>query len=192
AVIHKLDRDTASSYLTCLSRLMRKILEHSDESKITLAQELDVISHYIKLEKLRFGDDMIITVSVEETLQIDKVCVPPLFIQPFLENAILHGILPKNEAGNIEIRLCTLGPEILCCTITDDGVGRSKLEKPIEAFPTGKRSMGMAITNKRISSFNKRNGKSLPVTVNDLKDNNGLSTGTSIGIQLVLISDNDD
>ncbi|RZM11493.1 MAG: hypothetical protein EOO88_46815 [Pedobacter sp.] len=187
AFIHQLDPKTASSYLTCLSRLLRNILEHSDKATITLARELDMLQQYIKLENLRFGADVEINVSVDEHLQTDTLAVPPLFIQPFLENAILHGILPKQGKGNVNISISLSDPSTLSCTITDDGVGRKKANPSDPTTPL-RRSMGMDITRKRIELFNRVNGKSLPLTIDDLRDDNGAGTGTSIAILLVLVS----
>lgn len=187
--IHKLDKETASNYLTCLSRLMRKTLEYSDQPKITLAQELDAVTNYIKLEQLRFGPDIDIKISVEEQLQIENIQVLPFFIQPFLENAILHGVLPKQNKGNIKINITAPEPQILSCSVTDDGVGRKKPNKSPVEIPTAKRSMGMSITCKRIELFNRIHGQSLPLTIHDLTDQNGSGTGTSVEIKLALVSD---
>jgi LytS/YehU family sensor histidine kinase len=187
--IHKLDKETASNYLTCLSRLMRKTLEYSDQSKITLAQELHAVANYIKLEQLRFGTDIDIKISVEEQLSAENIQVLPFFIQPFLENAILHGVLPKQNKGNITIQITTPAPHILSCSVTDDGVGRKKPNQSSEEPTAAKRSMGMSITCKRIELFNRTYGQSLPLTIHDLTDQNGSGTGTSVEIKLALVSD---
>lgn len=185
SLIQRGDIQTASRYLTSLSRLTRKVLENSIGSTITLAEELDLVEHYIMLEQLRFGDDIIFEIEIDEKLDPVNISVPPFFIQPFLENSIIHGLLPKGGKGTIGVHITASGQGTLCCSVLDDGAGRSQnFSSPTSDSEREKRSLGMSITRNRIMTFNQASGKSLPLLVRDLTDESGNPSGTLIQLEL--------
>ncbi|MDR7132740.1 sensor histidine kinase YesM [Algoriphagus sp. 4150] len=179
------DIPTASRYLTSLSRLTRKVLENSLGSTITLAEELDMVRHYVILEQLRFGNAIIFEIELDEKLDPETILVPPFFIQPFLENSIIHGLLPKGAKGTVAVSLRKSSQEILYCSVLDDGAGRTNNSTPIFSdCERGKRSLGMSITRSRIMAFNQASGKTLPLMIRDLTDESGNPTGTLIQLEL--------
>lgn len=185
AFIHQQDKQSAANYLTCFSQLMRKVLEHSEETKITLARELDALRDYIKLELLRFGREIEVLITVDDKLDPEKIYVPPLYIQPFLENALIHGLLPKQSDGSVRIFL-EQRANLLYCSITDDGIGRPATSLPEKLQPL-KRSLGIAITRKRIALFNEAQDISRAIHISDILNDSGEGTGTKVEIQLALI-----
>jgi hypothetical protein len=139
----------ASEYLTKFSKLVRLILQNSQEALITLESELESLHLYLELEALRFDHHFEFNIKVNDDLETDLIKVPPLIIQPYTENAIWHGLMHKEEKGNLEIELFQQG-DFLCCKITDDGVGRKKATEIKSKSAATHKSMGMQITASRI------------------------------------------
>lgn len=186
-MIHRGDNQSAAHYLTSLSRLARKLLEYSEETIITLADELDMVKHYIHLEQLRFGDRVEAEIVLPPDADPATISVPPLFIQPFVENAFIHGLLPQQTPGTITIRFSMAGSDTLCCSVMDSGVGRTARAPRNRRADAGK-SFGIAVTRKRIDAFNKSYGRTLPFVIRDLADAHGRCAGTSVEIQLALVT----
>ncbi|WP_257666806.1 sensor histidine kinase [Parapedobacter tibetensis] len=187
SMIHQHDGQLAASYLVGLSRLTRKVLENAEAPTITLAEELDMVNQYIHLEQLRFGDHVSMSIVLPPDIDPTKIWVPPLFIQPFVENALIHGLLPKQACGTITIQFLISEGGKLCCSITDDGVGRAVPVKADSNLSISTKSLGIAITRKRIAAFNKAAGRVLSFIIRDLVDFEGKGTGTSVEIQLALV-----
>ncbi|WP_353127164.1 sensor histidine kinase [Parapedobacter pyrenivorans] len=183
--IHRDDKQSAARYLTSLSRLVRKLLEHSEEATITLADELDTVRQYVQMEQLRFGDKIAVEIAVSPDVDPESIVVPPLFIQPFVENALIHGLLPRQACGIISVEFLMIDAATLSCSITDNGVGRAQSEK--DAVPAINKSLGIAITCKRIAAFNKAFGRTLPFAIHDLADGENQCAGTSVAIQLARV-----
>ena len=137
--------DEANDFLTEFSGLIRNILENSNHDKITLNEEINTLKSYLELEKLRTKDKFDFTIDVDESIDQYNYKVPPLVIQPFVENAIWHGVLPGDRKGEIQVKLTKVGDRIRV-EVTDSGVGFS-------AENTKKHeSHGINITEKRIGS----------------------------------------
>ncbi|NQY07545.1 MAG: histidine kinase, partial [Flavobacteriaceae bacterium] len=139
--------DTFNSeiYLAKFSELLRKTLNNSRENTIELSKEIEVLKMYLELEKMRFGDRLDYEISVDNDVETDLVKIPPMLIQPFIENAILHGISPKQGGGKVSLTIKNENLESIQCIILDDGVGRS------EAKNNGHVSLGTKIVQKRLS-----------------------------------------
>src|SRR5690606_5434437 len=182
AIINQHDKPLATHYVSNLSRLTRNILESSRERVITLLDELDAVQQYVALERLRFGDGLLMSVALASGVDPAHVMVPPLFIQPFIENAIVHGLLPRGTGGTVDVAI-SIQDGVLCCTVADDGVGREARNRIIgdNGF---RKSMGIAITRIRIEHFNNAQGYTLPFVIRDL-DGSG---GTVVELQLALVS----
>ncbi len=137
------DIDTANEYIADFSTLMRNILDNSNKSTISLEKELETLKLYLELEKLRSRKMIEYTIDVDPEIDLLNTCVPPLIIQPFVENAIWHGILPKKQPGRIDIRIERKNNDIQCL-ISDDGLGMNPedMNKPT--------SKGISITEQRL------------------------------------------
>ncbi|MDQ2720226.1 MAG: histidine kinase [Bacteroidota bacterium] len=137
--------EAASSYLTKFSRLIRMALQHSEKSMITLEKELEMLRHYLDLERLRFKNAFDYSITFINTIDTATIFVPPLILQPFAENAIWHGLMHKKGGGHLDIALSVEG-KILTSTITDNGIGRSKAALLNSKTAEKDKSMGMKIT----------------------------------------------
>lgn len=114
----------ASDYMADFSQLMRKILDSTSKSEIRLSEEMEMLQLYCEIEQLRSGGMLQYLLEVEESIPLTETWVPPLIIQPFVENAVWHGILPKKEQGTVKVFLFKQGDK-LSCVVEDDGVGFS-------------------------------------------------------------------
>jgi sensor histidine kinase YesM len=129
------------------SQLVRRILEQTGQASISLHEELETLRIYLDLEQLRMGEMLSYTIHVSPEVELELLDVPPLVLQPFVENAIWHGIAPKNGAGRIDIYLdYDERLESLHCIIEDDGMGMKLGNKP----DNGHRSQGVDITRRRL------------------------------------------
>jgi len=173
----------ASEYLSRFSRLVRLILQNSQEALIPLERELEALQLYLELESLRFEHRFEYKISVNEEVDTTVLKVPPLIIQPYAENAIWHGLMHKKEKGHVEIELHQQ-EEILVCKITDDGIGRKKAAELKSKSASTHKSMGMRITGDRIAMLQqqKQNGTSISIT--DLVLSNGSPKGTEVVIKI--------
>jgi sensor histidine kinase YesM len=144
----KSDVEKASDYITKFSRLIRVILNSSSSPTSTLAEELGILSLYVKLEQMRVSGGFDYIVNVEENLNLEPIKVPPLFLQPFIENAIWHGLMKKEGEKLIELSIKKEGDKILCI-IVDNGIGINKA-KELEHMSQKRKFFGAKATENRI------------------------------------------
>jgi len=162
--------DQASHYLVKFSKLMRLILENSRFQEVPLEKDLHALELYMELEALRLNNRF--TYEISTDLEIDKeiTLVPPLILQPFVENSIWHGLQHKTGDGKISIHIAREG-NMLACTVADNGVGRKKATALKAAGSTHKgESLGMKITNARIDIINKIKKTRASVRLTDLEE----------------------
>lgn len=176
------DSAVASRYLTKFSRLIRLMLHHSQSSLITLQDELDALKIYIEIEQLRFGNRFDYSIYIPYELDPSSYKVPPLIIQPFVENAIWHGLLRKKDKGLLAIEFFIQEKNVFC-RIVDDGVGRNKTAEVKTAVETNHKSLGMEITAERIHKAEK-NGTYVPINILDRMNADGTPGGTVVTVQL--------
>ena len=176
------DRMAASNYLTTFATLIRMVLENSEHSLITLADELEMLKLYLELERLRFKNAFNFSITFVNALDTSVIRVPPLLLQPFAENAIWHGLMHKDGPGNIDIAF-RLEETILYCIITDDGVGRQAGK--MNAKPAEKRkSLGMQLTADRLALLSFPNQTDTFFDIEDLVDEQGAATGTKVLLRI--------
>jgi tetratricopeptide (TPR) repeat protein len=169
----------ASRYLSRFSKLMRNILESSAVETIGLDEELTTIDNYLALQKVRFPDKFEYAVSVDEGIDINGIQIPPMLTQPFIENAIEHGFKLGDTLGHIVIRF-SLHNNFLNIEVEDDGIGRQKAGELRQKGPKDYKSMATHITRQRISSLNKGRKRKITMDIIDMKDEDGLATGTMV------------
>jgi ligand-binding sensor domain-containing protein len=174
------DTDKAVNYLAKFSHLMRMILANSTAALITLKDELKALTHYMDLEKLRFDDKFDYQIIRDPSVDEEFVEIPPMLFQPFVENAIIHGLVNSPKRGILEISMQRVSPGILRCTIKDNGIGREKAIEIRNRSGIKRQPKGMIITQERIEIFNKQNRKNFAVKVTDLKDGQGEPAGTMV------------
>lgn len=182
------DKTQASAYLTKFSRLVRLILQNSQASFITIESELESLRLYLELETVRFDHHFTYTVHVEKSLDISAVKVPPLIIQPYVENAIWHGLMHKEEKGQLVIEVYQQN-EMLCCRITDNGIGRKKAAALKSKSAATHKSMGMQITASRIKIMGLQHQKDAHISVTDLESADGTACGTEVVLKIPVYYD---
>jgi hypothetical protein len=173
----------AGKYLNKFARLMRVILNNSEKSLITIREELEYLQLYLDLEEMRFEGKFTTSVHVAGDIDIDYFEIPAMLLQPYVENAILHGLTPKQGGGGkLEISL-RLRANTIICSITDNGIGREKARE-MRQLSTRKdhRSLGMKITHDRLELINRLNGSQLSLTITDLYAEDGSPAGTRVDI----------
>jgi len=178
------NQEEASDYLTKFSRLMRMILDNTQYTFISLNKELESLRLYLDLEKLRCNDVFDYQITVAEDVNEEEVMIPPMIIQPYVENAIWHGLVHKSGKGLLEIAISVKG-RTLTCTVTDNGIGRNKAIEIKEKKGQTHRSMGMKVTEGRIDLIRKiNNTKEADVNITDLEDETGKALGTQVKLIL--------
>ncbi|MBO9563686.1 MAG: tetratricopeptide repeat protein [Niastella sp.] len=177
--IGKNNIQAADKYLVKFARLMRMILEHSGHKEVSLSDDLKALELYMQLEALRMDHRFDYEIIVDESVDVDNTLVPPLLLQPFVENSIWHGLRQKTGHGKLYIRILREGDHILC-VVEDNGVGISKDIGTKEAEQQEKQSLGIKITTDRIAMINKKQLACDSVQVV------GLSQGTRVNVKIPL------
>lgn len=173
----------ASKYIIHFSRLSRQVLNRSRDPMTSLEEELNMMQHFLQLEKLRFQDKLDFEIITAPDLDTRMIEVPGLILQPYAENAIWHGIKPKSEAGHLRIAI-KKEKKSLICIIEDNGIGRKKSRELKAALAKQRASMGMKITEERIQTMGKVKGQSVEII--DLEDENGTALGTRVILRIPL------
>lgn len=171
----------ASRYLSQFSKLIRRILTNSETDLVKLSEELEMIRLYLEMEQLRFGDKLAYEIEVDERLDTEMIEIPTMLIQPYIENAIWHGIMHKVSPGKLylSLRETATTSERLEITVSDDGIGRRKSKELQAMTPVPKKSLGMRITKERIELLNQFHKKNIELTIADLNPGTE-DTGTCV------------
>ena len=182
--------DTAQAkwYLSKFAKLMRQILESSRETYIPLSGEVSLLHNYLTLEKLCLNDRLDFSVTVDGSIDAEMIGIPPMIVQPYVENALRHGIAHKVEKGTIAVHF-SIEADLLKCEVSDDGVGREKaaLLKRSSNGTTHK-STAMAVTSERLERLNKETSSNGRIVINDLVDPEGEPAGTQVCIYMPFVS----
>jgi sensor histidine kinase YesM len=174
----------AAEYLTKFSQLIRLVLENSRAEIITLQKELETLRLYIDLEAMRFKDKVKYQINVSPDIDQQYTELPPLLIQPYVENAIWHGLMQKKEGGNIVVNITQPTESTLLVEITDDGVGREQAALYKSKSATKQKSFGLKMTSERIEMINQVYAINATVEVVDLKDSLHNACGTKVIIKI--------
>lgn len=179
--IAKNDRLNAITYLTTFSKLIRSILTHSVDNRIRLSDEIELLQNYVQLEMVRFENKFTFELSVDPQLEAEAIYIPSLLIQPYVENAILHGLYNKTGMGRLKLAIYEKG-EAVVFEIEDDGIGRAAATALRQRnFPTHK-SMGIRLTEERLQLINEKHN--VGFEVEDLVED-GQPAGTRVRIQVI-------
>lgn len=182
-VIEK-DIDKTIYYLSRFSQLMRLVLNNSQQTFVVLQDELKVIRLYLDLERLRYENIFDYIIIIDPDIDEEFTAIPPMIIQPYIENAIIHGLIHKKQQGELRIELKLIEDHILCI-IQDNGIGRAAAIKIREQSGISHKSSGMLITQERLDILNKKSKDQISVKVIDLKNNNETAIGTRIELMIV-------
>ncbi len=169
----------ASIYLSRFSELVRSILHNSQVERITLEQEISTIENYLELQKVRFSDRFDFQVEIDKKIDVENTYLPPMLGQPFIENAIEHGIRHLETKGHIQVRFLSRDGQLLYI-VEDNGVGRKRAQEILRAQNKEHKSMATAITAERIRVLNRKRKSKISLDIDDLFYPNGLPSGTRV------------
>lgn len=173
--------DSALKYLSKFSKLMRLTLEYSKGALIPIDKEVDSLQNYLELEQLRFHNKFEFSITSSPNVEFN-MGLPPLLIQPFVENAILHGMVPKEGNGRIEVDFDVKDNQLVC-TIKDDGIGVSKSIEIKENLVKAHQSRALEITKKRLEIMEATISKSAQIDIKQIEEN-GTTAGTIVTLRL--------
>lgn len=176
------DIKNTNYYLSRFSHLMRQILDFSREERILLSEETDMLENYLKLEKLRMGDDFKYNINIDEDIDPERIYLPSLLIQPFVENSLKHGLLHKKGAKilNVDFRKEN---NTLKISISDNGIGQKRAGEIQERSPLKHKSFASGAVLKRIELLNSQGGFKIKIKTADLRENE-TDPGTKVDITI--------
>ena len=181
------EKENAVYYLNKFSKLIRKILVASSEKESTLEDELDTMQLYMNIENIRFSNEIAFRISVADEINTSIIKVPSLMLQPFLENALWHGLSSKKDDKTITLDVYRASEDFINIAITDNGVGRKQAQKINNDKLLKRKSVGIAITKARLSNFSKGYTSEYSITIDDLFDNEDRPIGTRVLVKIPTI-----
>jgi len=189
--ILKNDTFAASQYLTKFSKLIRLILDHSNQNFISLSSEIELLKLYVEIEDMRFDNQFDYHFEIAENLNSESIQIPSMIIQPYIENAIWHGLLHKETKGILSI---TFKEKDGCIKVIvdDDGIGREKALEIKSKQVLKKKSYGLQITEDRIAILNKTQNSKTKISIIDKMDNTGHAIGTRVELLIPVKTINHD
>ena len=174
----------ASKYLNKFAKLIRLMLDNSEYSFVSLQKELDLLTYYIELERLRFNQNFEYIFEKSSDVDAWNITIPTMMIQPHVENAIWHGLQHKKDGGTLYLRIYLLDEEQLVCEVEDDGIGREASKAIQQSRYKDHESKGLSITENRLKLFQQSHSQSIGMKTIDKYDKNGKAMGTKIIITL--------
>lgn len=177
--IIKSDIKTSSLYLTKFAKLIRLILDNSEHKLVVLSNELEALTLYIEMEQLRFDHKFIFSINISPEVETDHISIPPLLIQPYVENAIWHGLLHKTDPGELTIKL-NQQEEQLICEIIDNGIGREQSKQFTSVTAKTRKSVGIKLTEERLKLYAEDISSIGQQKIIDLYDEEGIASGTKV------------
>ncbi|WP_460219998.1 histidine kinase [Psychroserpens sp. MEBiC05023] len=176
------DERTANKYLSDFSHLMRAVLENSEEDFIPLEKEIALLDLYTKLEHFRFQDKFDYTIAVDDDVKVAEYQIPPMLLQPYIENAVWHGLRYKTEKGHLYIKIAKKSNTEITITVADDGIGRIRSKDLKTANQQKQKSKGMGNIKKRVAILNNMYKDKVDVSIADFQD--AEDTGTKVVVTL--------
>jgi len=160
---------------------MRLTLEYSKESLIPIDREIESLQNYLELEQLRFNNKFTFSIYKSDAIE-DDMALPPLLLQPFIENAIIHGVIPKKEIGSIAVRF-TIENQSLLCTVEDNGIGFQQSKAAKVNSVVAHKSMALDITKKRLEMIESTTKQKTNFTIEEVKSDSEIK-GTKVILNL--------
>ncbi|MEQ8907741.1 MAG: histidine kinase [Vicingaceae bacterium] len=183
-LVMKKDNNRAVHFLNLFAGLMRKVLDYSNTNLISLEEELKILNEYLELEQLRMENSFTFKIEKSEKLDVQHCLIPPFLIQPFIENAIHHGLKNKDGDKSVLLRFKEEGI-YLFVEVEDNGIGREAAAIYKGNSKRKRKSHGVRIIKERLALHNKESEGS--VRIEDLKDKNGIPTGTKSTIKIKMV-----
>lgn len=182
------DVDQANKYLSKFSRLQRDVLNNSAQNFITLEKEIDMLTLYLELEQLRFKDNFDYHITIPEEIDAAEIKIPPMILQPFVENAIWHGLMPKKDHRRLQISFSVTSYNYLTCRIQDNGIGRVAAARLKEESgnAVNHKSMGMGLVYERLHILQQQFQHPFNVTIKDITGTDDTVQGTEVLLNLFI------
>ncbi len=177
------EKAEALGYLSRFSRLLRQILDNSSETNILLAEEINMLKAYIELEALRFGNSFSFSIKVDPGLDPHNYEVPILLVQPVIENAIIHGLMPLKKDRYLKLEFNHDEEEIICI-VEDNGIGRKESSRLKSRNAITHKSHGLNITTQRINNIANKHSSNGALSYIDLFDAEGNPAGTRVSVRI--------
>jgi len=174
------EKENAVYYLNKFSKLIRRILNASQEKEISLAQEIETAELYLNIENIRFNNEIDFILTIDRSLNLDTIKIPSLILQPFIENALWHGLSSKKGEKKLKINIEKKNNTFVKIEIEDNGIGRKRSAEIKEKKIHKKNSIGLKITEERLQNFVKNNDYTYKLNIQDLYNKNGLVSGTKV------------
>lgn len=185
------DSESANRFLSIFARLIRETLENSSFRRISLDREIEFLTKYLELEKMRFGEKFNFKIEHDHSLELEMIKIPVMLLQPYVENALRHGIRYRNDnLGLVEINF-ELNGDLLTCKVRDNGVGRQAAQEFKKMSHIEYQSKGMNLTQRRLDILNLTSDHSIDFEINDLFDEEGHAAGTEVLLSIKIFSHND-
>ncbi|HRG93197.1 MAG TPA: histidine kinase [Chitinophagaceae bacterium] len=178
------ESEKAVQYLTTFSKLIRNLFSQSDKNEITLYDEIETCRHYLQLEAMRFDAGFNYSIEIDEDIDLKSVLIPALIIQPFIENAIWHGLVPRGGGGELMIKIQLKGRNI-DIVIDDNGIGREASKHHKSNLNAVHQSKGINLTQSRLLLYNSLQKGKAGLQYTDKLDSQGSSAGTKVVISII-------
>ncbi|NAY91932.1 hypothetical protein GTQ34_08380 [Muricauda sp. JGD-17] len=178
------NKKAALQYLTKFGKLTRQVLDNSIEAQVSLSDEIRLLNSYLELESLRFENGFKYKVEVDENLDTDDIEIPLLLVQPFVENAILHGLLPKKDGEKILRVIFKKNEENVICEVDDSGIGRTASQNLNKIANKERKSHGLKISEKRLQLISSETSGENRIEIVDKYDSEGNAAGTKVIIKI--------
>lgn len=177
-------KNLASDYLGKFASLIRNYLHFSDTGFISVKEEVKNLNLYLDLEKLRFEDDLTYIISVEDNLNADVLHIPTMIVQPYIENALKHGLLHKKTDRVLKIAIRKISNELIECIVEDNGIGREKSKAINEKSNKQHKSFALKATAERLELLNFGKDKKIGVEVEDILNSSNEVAGTKVVLKI--------
>ena len=178
------EKENAVYYLNKFSKLIRKILVASSEKESSLEDELDTMKLYMNIENIRFSNEIDFEIIVDDLINTANIKIPSLILQPFLENALWHGLSSKKDDKKITLHVYRKQDDFVTISITDNGIGRKESEKINKDKLLKRKSVGIAITKARLTNFSKGYTNDYNIEIVDLYDHHQNALGTKVIVDI--------
>ncbi len=174
----------AVAYLSTFSKLVRTILQSTIDKETSLKEEIDTIKKYVSIENTRFSDKVDFSIEVSGDLDLEAISIPPLLIQPFIENALWHGLSPKQGHKELKLKIYPKNERYFIIEIIDNGIGRQRAAEIKQARTFKRESVGIKLSEERLRHFTKNFSGDYRIVFKDLFDSQGQPAGTKVIIEI--------
>ena len=181
------EKEAANNYLSNFARLIRSNMEISARSFISIEDELELLQNYLSLEQLRFGSKMQFNIEVDEKLDPDETMIPSMIVQPLVENAIWHGLMPFSGDGFISVYFKMLDAQFYTVEISDNGIGMNQSKQPAIGKNAPHKSRGVSFIQQRLNLLSQSTGKPHTISMQPLHPEENERPGTKVIVTIPLV-----